>query len=72
MAFSKKLILAHFEIDYSKAICYDDKIIVYTKCSRLSTKSFDLSWKIVKSVNSYEKEEIVADGKAIIACYDHE
>lgn len=64
------LIMAHFEIDFRKEASFDDTISVYTRCSKLGTKSFDLSWAIVKE--TVESEEIVAEGKTIIACYDYE
>ncbi len=68
----KGLIMAHFKIDFRQAISYGDKIFVYTKCSRLGGKSFDLSWKMTKSGGNYNSEEIVAEGKAVIACYDYD
>lgn len=66
----KGLIMAHFDIDFIQAISYDDKISVHTRCSRLGTKSFDLSWKITK-INNSLSEDTVAEGKAVIACYDY-
>lgn len=67
----KGLIMAHFDIDFRQAISYDDKIYVHTRCSRLGTKSFDLSWKITKNINNLLTEETVAEGKAVIVCYDY-
>jgi acyl-CoA thioester hydrolase len=66
------LILAHFDIDYKEIISYDESIYVHTRCSRLGTKSFDLNWIITKDINSFESEIIVAEGKAVITCYDYE
>ena len=70
--FQKGLIMAHFDIDYRRAISYEDNIYVYTRCSRLGSKSFDLSWKMTKSRSNYDSEETVAEGKAVIACYDYD
>ncbi len=64
------LIMAHFEIDFREAGSFDDNISVYTRCSKLGTKSFDLEWCIVKETGSTEK--ILAEGKTIVACYDYE
>ncbi|HEY4618963.1 MAG TPA: acyl-CoA thioesterase [Flavobacterium sp.] len=68
----KGLIMAHFDIDFRQAISFEDKINVHTRCSRLGTKSFDLSWKITKNTDDNSTEEIVAEGKAVIACYDYD
>jgi acyl-CoA thioester hydrolase len=64
------LILAHFEIDFRQAASFDDIISVYTRCSRLGTKSFDLDWVMVKDTPA--GEAVLAEGKAVIACYDYE
>lgn len=66
------LILAHFSIDFKQAIGYDDRVYVYTRCSRLGTKSFDLNWIITKDTTALPEPEIVAQGKAVIACYDYQ
>ena len=63
------LIMAHFEVDFRQAAFFDDKISVYTRCSKLGTKSFDLEWKIIKEAS--HNEEILAEGKTIVACYDY-
>jgi acyl-CoA thioester hydrolase len=65
------LILAHFEIDFKTAASFDDNISVYTKCSRLGNKSFELSWVMVNEPELSENEVVLAEGKAVIACYDY-
>lgn len=64
------LIMAHFEIDFRNAGKFDDKIFIYTRCSKLGTKSFELSWVIAREKDV--SEEIIAEGKTVIACYDYQ
>ena len=64
------LIMARMECDYLEQVSYDDKISVYTWCSRVGTKSFDLSWEIMKK--SGQSEVAVAKGKTVIVCLDYE
>lgn len=63
-------IMARTEIDYKDAIEYDDSVSVYTRCSKLGTKSFELNWIITKSRGN-EPEVIAAEGKSTIVCYDY-
>ncbi len=63
------LILAHLDIDFRLPVFFGDAIAVYTRCSRMGNKSFDLDWIIVIKKNS--AEEIVAEGKAVIVCFDY-
>src|ERR1035437_3682904 len=42
------IILAKSTCDYKMPILFNDKVFVYTKCSRIGNKSFELSYKIVK------------------------
>jgi len=72
------LILARVEMDFRKPIFFNDKVSVYTRCSRIGKKSFDLNFLIVKetilnSNNSSEEitTEILAEGKTVLACYDY-
>lgn len=64
------LILARLEIDFRMPLFFGDEIFVYTRCSRLGTKSFDLDWIIVRLKNAME--EIAAEGKAVIVCFDYD
>jgi len=69
------LILGKIEINYKHPILYKDSVAVYTRCSRIGTKSFDLSWVIINENTSgnvgFEKQ-ILADGIAVLVCYDYE
>jgi acyl-CoA thioester hydrolase len=63
------LIMARFEIDYKHALGYGDEVLVHTRCSRLGTTSFDLSWMITR-LNKGQKD-VAAEGKTVIVCYDY-
>jgi acyl-CoA thioester hydrolase len=63
------LILAHAEIDYKKPIVLGDFVIIYTKVSRIGTKSFDVIYKIVKLIG--DKEIELAIGKTVLVCFDY-
>ncbi len=63
-------IMARTEIDYKDAIEYDDEIFVYTRCSKIRTKSFVLSWLITKSRKD-KPEVIAAEGSSTIVCFDY-
>lgn len=64
------VILARIEIDYKAPVFLRDNIFVYTRCPRLGTKSFTLDWLIVREKAG--QEEIVAQGNAVLVCYDYE
>ena len=63
------IILAKVIIDYKMPMMLTDKVFVYTKCSKVGTKSFDLEYAIVKEENG--KEIIVATATTIMVCYDY-
>jgi acyl-CoA thioester hydrolase len=63
------LIMARFEIDYKSAVEYDDTVVIYTRCSKLGNKSFEMNWIMNKARDG--KEEIAAEGKAVIVCFDY-
>lgn len=63
------LILAKAVVDYKQPILFEDDIYVYTRCSRIGTKSFDLEYSLVKSDNGKETE--LATGISVLVCYDY-
>ncbi len=63
------IILARVEVDYKQPVFLHDNIAVYTRCSRLGNKSFDLSWIIARE--KQDREEIVAQGLAVLVCFDY-
>jgi acyl-CoA thioester hydrolase len=66
----KGIILANVNINYKIPVLLNDELLVKTRCSRIGTKSFDLSYSIVKIENGKEIE--VADATTIMVCYDYE
>lgn len=64
------LILAKATLDYRLPILLHDKVFVYTKCSRMGNKSFNLSYSIIKEENG--KEIVVAEASTVLVCFDYE
>src|SRR3954453_11003094 len=52
------VIVARAEVDFTMPVHFKDEIIIETSCSRIGTKSFDLSYKMIRIEN--EKEILVA------------
>lgn len=63
------VILAKATVDFKLPILLDDRITVFTRCSRLGTKSFDLEYTILK-VNE-EKPVEMANGHTVLVAYDY-
>ncbi|MBL7845495.1 MAG: acyl-CoA thioesterase [Cyclobacteriaceae bacterium] len=63
------IILARIEIDYKAPVFLHDTIFVYTRCSRIGNKSLTLDWVIVREKQN--QEEMVAQGNAVLVCYDY-
>ncbi|MCK6616891.1 MAG: acyl-CoA thioesterase [Cyclobacteriaceae bacterium] len=63
------IILARVEIDYKAPVFLHDSIAVYTRCSRIGNKSLTLDWVIVRKKSA--TEEVVAQGIAVLVCYDY-
>ena len=71
MNWSKQgIILANAKVDYKLPILFKDKIFIYTKCSRIGNKSFELSYSIVKEKGG--KEIVAAEASTVLVCYDYE
>lgn len=63
------IILARIEIDFKAPVFLHDSIFVYTRCSRIGTKSITLDWAVVRQKEN--SEEVVAQGFAVLVCYDY-
>lgn len=63
------IILARIEIDYKAPVFLHDTVYVYTRCSRIGNKSLTLDWVVVREKESHE--EVVAQGIAVLVCYDY-
>ena len=67
------LILAKVVVDYKLPLLLGDTITVYTKCTRIGNKSFDLSYSIMKVLPLGEDlgGAIAATGLTTMVCYDY-
>lgn len=64
------LILAKIEIDYIIPLIYSQKPVIYTRCSRLGTKSFDLDYEIYHELGS--EKTLISKGKSVLVCFDYQ
>ncbi len=58
-------ILARVEIDFRAPLRVGAEIDVYSRCSRIGTKSFELEHEI------RQRENVVAKGKSVLVAYDY-
>jgi acyl-CoA thioester hydrolase len=71
------VILARVEIDYRRPILFEDNICVYTRCSRIGTKSLDLNWVIAENTTQLpfnpekNKASIFAEGTSVLVAFDY-
>lgn len=63
------IILARTEINYKMPALLEDDLYVKTRCSRIGTKSFDLSFSIFKKMKAETIE--IANGLTVLVCYDY-
>ena len=71
MNWSKQgIILANAKVNYRFPILFKDKLFVYTKCSHIGNKSFELTYAIAKEEKG--KEIVVAEASTVLVCYDYE
>ena len=64
------MILARNEVDYLIPLHLSDTVEVETWCSKLGTKSFDLSYALFAKRDGPRR--IHAQGRSIMVCFDHE
>jgi acyl-CoA thioester hydrolase len=63
------IILGKAEVEYKIPILLEDEIVVKTWCSRIGSKSFDLSYSLIKIEGRHETE--VATAKTVMVCFDY-
>lgn len=60
------MILAKISIDFKMPLVYGDQVQIYTRCSRLGGKSFDLEYVITR-----QTAEIAATALTVMVAYDY-
>jgi len=60
------VILANITCDYQKPVAFADEVTIYTRCSRIGGKSFDLEYVLQNDMG-----ETVATGKTVLVAYDY-
>lgn len=65
------MILAKASVDYLLPVGFDEQIAIYTRCSRLGTKSFDLDY-ILKQHQADDTGKVVATGHTVMVAYDYD
>ena len=63
------IILASITVDFKAPIYFKDNVFVYTKCTRLGNKSFDLAYSMVREKDG--KETVLAGGSSVQVCFDY-
>ncbi len=63
------VIVARVEIDYLDPVVLGDTLRVTTACSRIGTKSFDLSYSLLRKAGDEETE--AARALTVMVCYDY-
>lgn len=66
---SQGLILARNEVDYRMPVLLNDTITAEAWCSAVGNKSFDLSYRIVRS--NGDRPGICAEGRSVMVCFDY-
>ncbi|MFN3875332.1 MAG: acyl-CoA thioesterase [Flavobacteriales bacterium] len=64
------LILARNEVDYRMPVNLRDEVRAEAWCSAIGTKSFDLSYAIVRLKDG--RREVCAEGRSVMVCFDYE
>jgi acyl-CoA thioester hydrolase len=64
------VIVARAEIDYRLPVDFRNELYVYTDCIKVGTKSFTLSYRMVR-VNKTDEQD-VATGLTVLVMYDYE
>jgi acyl-CoA thioester hydrolase len=65
------VILARATMDYKLPIFLKDTLVVYTRCSKIGSKSFDLEAMLTRKTQD-NRIEVVAMGTTILVAYDYQ
>ena len=66
----KGIILAKATLDFIFPIHMEDEVYIYTRCSRMGTKSFDLQYRVIKTKDG--KEILLSDASTVMVAFDYE
>ena len=64
------VIVARSEVNYILPVHFRDDITVETRCGRIGSKSFDITYQVMRQDNG--KEVLVADGITVMVAFDYE
>ncbi len=66
----KGIILAKAVVDYIVPVRFNDDVSIYTRCSRLGSKSFDLQYKLVRTDGNHEI--LLSDASTVMVAFDYD
>lgn len=64
------IILAKATIDYKMPVFLTDQMFMYIRIDHISSKSFNVQYRFVKSNGGDEK--VAAEGNTLMVCYDYQ
>lgn len=65
------MILAKMTVDYKLPVHFGDKVWVYTRCSRMGNRSFDLSYALMVQQGD-ETPALAAEAVSVLVAYDYQ
>lgn len=64
------VIVARSEVDYVLPVLFRDSIQIFTGCSRIGNKSFDISYQAIKT-DEHGNEILMAAGVTVMVAFDY-
>ena len=65
------MILARIEIDFKAPILYGDTVEIYTRCTRIGDKSFDLEYAITRQAAKQSVSQVSATSRSVLVAFDY-
>lgn len=65
------MILARIEIDFKAPILYGDVVEIYTRCSRIGGKSFDLEYIVTRQAADQSEPQVAATSRTVMVAFDY-
>jgi acyl-CoA thioester hydrolase len=63
--------LARIEIDFKASILYGDTVEIYTRCTRIGSKSFDLEYMLTRQAAHQSEPQVAATGRSVMVTFDY-